>query len=225
MTLFFFTGAKSASADPCDFMKTMTLLTALLFSNTAVAQDVSEDPIGDARIAISQEADFDGARVLLEAFESHALEASPPVGAGPIAEMNFLIGVLEYYLTQDEEAAKARWRWTLQIEPAFAWDKELVGGAGETIFETVRSEVVATESFGALSGSEKVLLPIHIDGRRLSADTPLYTGQHLIQAKCSDGITRGVYAYLTANSDLVCPCPLDVCIGTAPCVYSRGRNQ
>ena len=89
-------------------MKTMTLLPALLFSNTAVAQDVSEDPIGDARIAISQEADFDGARVLLEAFESHALEASPPVGAGPIAEMNFLIGVLEYYLNQDEEAAKAK---------------------------------------------------------------------------------------------------------------------
>ena len=70
----------------------------LLAAAPVSATEVSQDPIGDARLAIRQDADFDAARLLLEAFESHALEASPPVGAQPLADMNFLMGVMEYYL-------------------------------------------------------------------------------------------------------------------------------
>jgi hypothetical protein len=196
-------------------MRTLIPIAALLFSSASFAQELSQDPIGDARIAISQEADFDGARILLEAFESHALEASPPVGSGPIAEMNFLIGVLEFYLNQDEEAAKARWTWTLQIDPSFAWDQELVGGAGETIFESVRDEIQGMVPFGVVPNGERILIPLFIDGRKVSRDTRTYGGQHLVQARCSDGVTRGVYAYLTPGTDLICPCALDTCVGSA----------
>ena len=61
------------------YSKTVPTLIFLLASLPSGANELSQDPIGDARSAIQLDADFDAARVLLEAYESHALEASPPV--------------------------------------------------------------------------------------------------------------------------------------------------
>jgi hypothetical protein len=194
-------------------MKMFFSLSALLFSSTAIAQEMASDPIGDARTSISQEADFDTALVLLEAFESHALEAWPTVTSAALADLNFLMGVLEFYLNQDEDAAKSRWAWALQIAPDFKWDEELVGGVGQEVFENVRQTVKSTASFTPIPEGQKSSIPVFIDGSRLAAGNSVQAGRHLIQARCGDGITRGVYAFVSEDAGVICPCPLQACFG------------
>ena len=191
----------------------LPLFLLLMAAKPALATEVSQDPIGDARAAIREEADFDAARILLEAFESYALEATPSASAQSLADMNFLMGVMEYYLNQDEEAAKARWAWTLQIFSDYRWDEELVGGAGQDLFEEVRQSVAASPVFALVEESETLGLPVFFDGNKLQSGSMVRPGQHLIQARCSDGVVRGVYAYVAMDADLLCPCPLDACVG------------
>jgi hypothetical protein len=193
-------------------MKNLLCLSALLFGSTVFAQEMSQDPIGDARTAISQDADFDAAQVILGAFESHALEAMPSVTPGALAEMSFLMGVLEFYLNQDEEAAKTRWAWTLQIDSAYQWDEELVGGVGQEVFEGVRQIVNSTASFVPVPDSQQFDIPVFLDGARFESGSDVKPGQHLVQARCGDGVARGVYAYLADNSPWICPCPLQSCV-------------
>ena len=195
------------------YSKTVPTLIFLLASLPSGANELSQDPIGDARSAIQLDADFDAARVLLEAYESHALEASPPVSSESLATMNFLMGVMEYYLNQDEEAAKARWGWSLQIQPTYQWDEELVGGAGQDLFEEVRQAMEAASSFAIVDEGTSLARPVFIDGSKIQPGWKVKAGQHLIQARCSDGIVRGVYAFVAEGAALVCPCPLDSCIG------------
>lgn len=196
-------------------MKMFFSLSALLLGSVAIGQERASDPIGDARDSISQEADFDTALVLLEAFESHALEASPPVTSAALADLNFLMGVLEFYLNQDEEAAKSRWAWTLQIDPAFKWDEALVGGVGQEVFEDVRATVKNAATFTPIPEGQVANIPVFVDGTRLRPGNLVQAGRHLVQARCTDGVTRGVYAFVSEGDGVICPCPLQVCLGGA----------
>gem|GEM_PF-5707842 len=214
------------SALRCDGMKTsiLFLFSMALSIAPAHSQEVSQDAIGDARRAIGDDADFDAARQFLDAFESYALEATPPVSSEKIADMNFLLGVLEFYLNQDEEAARSRWLWTLQINEEYPWDSELVGGAGEGVFEEVRKTVTSTHFFSIVPAGKQKQRPMFLDGQVVSERTNVLPGQHLVQAKCSDGKIRGVYVYLSPGSEVVCPCPLDACFERGS-KKSKGRSK
>lgn len=194
----------------------------LVLSTAATAQEGApktvEDLVQAARVAI-EEADFDQARLHLDAAETLAPKSTIPVTREGLRNISFYRGVLDHYLGEGVAMGYATdstmdfFRQALVHDLNFEWDRDLVAdpeGGIEHLFAQLRDEV------GARNQSESRIpmdteVRVFVDGSMVTSDDFIIHGRHLVQVMCPDSRVLGQWFEFGDSPDFGCLCGQSSC--------------
>jgi len=176
----------------------MTALFWLTLAATAadLADTSIEAQLQEARAALLA-GEIKVARKILKG-ASEAVEA--PAGAltpDTLGTLWLLHGVVWVARGRPIDKAMAEWRQALVLHPELPWDAELLPGIERAdLFDALRRETLS-QLTAAPAIPAPVVGSVSVDGLIPEPDALLPAGQHLVQARCTDGTLASLWTDLT----------------------------